>query len=133
MFSVLLHIQAEPKLYFITPSDGETVSCEVIILDGDTVNCEFIIKFGLSDFGVAPAGYDIPNTGHHHLIINAPLPDFSLPIPANENYIHFGLGQTETLISLPPGKHRLQLLLGNYVHIPHSSPLISNEINIVVE
>ena len=91
------------------------------------------MKFGLSDFGVAPAGYDIPNTGHHHLIIDAPLPDLTLTIPANANYVHFGLGQTESIISLSPGKHTLRLLLGNYVHIPHSEPLYSQEITIIVE
>ena len=91
------------------------------------------MKFGLSDFGVAPAGYDIPNTGHHHLIIDAPLPDLTLPIPANANYVHFGLGQTEVVLSLAPGKHTLRLLLGNYVHIPHSEPLYSEEITIVVK
>ena len=72
------------------------------------------MKFGLSDFGLT--GYDIPNTGHHHLIIDAPLPDLTLPIPANANYVHFGLGQTEAIISLSPGKH-IRLLL-NYVHSP---------------
>ena len=65
------------------------------------------MKFGLTDFGVAPAGYDIPKTGHHHLIIDAPLPDLTLPIPANANYVHFGLGQTEAVIRLAPGKHTL--------------------------
>ena len=68
---------ADPELYFIEPEDGEIYSEEVEV------------KFGLKDFGVAPAGYNIPNTGHHHLIINADLPDLSLPIPANENYVHF--------------------------------------------
>ena len=75
-------VAADPELYFIEPQDGETYTTEVAV------------KFGLKDFGVAPAGYNIPNTGHHHLIINAEVPDLTLPIPANENYLHFGLGQT---------------------------------------
>ena len=90
-------------------------------------------KFGLKDFGVAPAGYNIPNTGHHHLIINADLPDLTLPIPANENYVHFGLGQTETTLTLEPGTYSLQLLMGNYLHIPHEKPLFSKAISITIE
>ena len=114
-------VVADPELYFIEPQDGKTYSTEVSV------------KFGLKDFGVAPAGYNIPNTGHHHLIINAELPDLTLPIPANENYVHFGLGQTETNLSLEPGTYTLQLLMGNYLHIPHENPLFSKVISITVE
>ena len=70
---------------------------------------------------------------HHHLIINAELPDLTLPIPANENYVHFGLGQTETNLTLEPGTYTLQLLMGNYLHIPHEKPLFSKVISITVE
>ena len=112
---------ADPELYFIEPKDGEIYSEEVEV------------KFGLKDFGVAPAGYNIPNTGHHHLIINADLPDLSLPIPANENYVHFGLGQTETTLNLDPGTYTLRLLMGNYLHIPHQEPIYSKEITITVK
>ena len=91
------------------------------------------VKFGLKDFGVAPAGYNIPNTGHHHLIIDAELPNLQLPVPANSNYLHFGLGQTETTITLDPGTHTLRLLMGNYLHIPHQDPIYSKEIIITVE
>ena len=94
---------------------------------------EVAVKFGLKDFGVAPAGYNIPNTGHHHLIINADLPDLTLPIPANENYVHFGLGQTEATLTLEPGTYSLQLLMGNYLHIPHEKPLFSEVISITIE
>ena len=114
-------ITADPELYFIEPKDGETYPKEVAV------------KFGLKDFGVAPAGYNIPNTGHHHLIINADLPDLTLPIPANENYVHFGLGQTETTLTLEPGTYSLQLLMGNYLHIPHEKPLFSKAISITIE
>ena len=92
---------ADPELYFIEPKDGETYTSDAAV------------KFGLKDFGVAPAGYNIPNTGHHHLIINEDLPDLTLPIPANENYLHFGLGQTETTLTLEPGTYSIQLLMGN--------------------
>ena len=73
------------------------------------------------------------HTHHHHLIINAELPDLTLPIPANENYLHFGLGQTETNLTLEPGTYTLQLLMGNYLHIPHENPLFSKVISITVE
>ena len=114
-------IAADSELYFIEPKDGATYTTEVSV------------KFGLKNFGVAPAGYNIPNTGHHHLIINADLPNLKLPIPANENYMHFGLGQTETMLKLEPGTYSLQLLMGNYLHIPHEKPLFSEVISITIE
>ena len=114
-------IFSEPELYFIEPKDGS--------INTSTVE----IKFGLKGFGVAPAGYNIPNTGHHHLIIDADLPNLNIPIPANQNYVHFGLGQTETTINLAPGTHTLRLLMGNYLHIPHTEPIYSEEITITVK
>ncbi len=114
-------ICAEPELYFIEPKDGS--------VHDETVE----IIFGLKNFGVAPAGYNVPNTGHHHLIIDADLPNLGLPIPANKNYVHFGLGQTETTINLEPGTHTLRLLMGNYLHIPHTEPIYSEEITITVK
>ena len=114
-------IFSEPELYFIEPKDGSIYTSTVEI------------KFGLKGFGVAPAGYNIPNTGHHHLIIDADLPNLELPIPANQNYVHFGLGQTETTINLAPGTHTLRLLMGNYLHIPHTEPIYSEEITITVK
>ena len=110
------------NVYFISPEDGQTVSQE------------FDVVFGLSGMGVAPAGVNVENTGHHHLLINLdPLPDMTKPLPANENVKHFGKGQTQTTITLPPGEHTLQLLLGNYLHIPHDKPVISDKITITVE
>jgi hypothetical protein len=110
------------KLYFIEPKDGATVNGPVKIV------------FGLSGMGVAPAGIDFPNTGHHHLLVDIEnLPDLTKPIPANINHIHFGKGQTEVLIDLPKGKRSLQLLLGNYLHVPHKKPVISDKIYIHVE
>tara|TARA_B100000965_G_scaffold221323_1_gene185154 strand:- start:18 stop:404 length:387 start_codon:yes stop_codon:yes gene_type:complete len=112
---------SNPEVYFIEPKSG------------DIVSSTFTVKFGLSNFGVAPAGYDIPKTGHHHLLVNADLPeDLSLPIKADQNHIHFGLGQTETEITLEKGAHRLRLLLGNYLHIPHNEPIFSEEIIVIV-
>ncbi len=83
--------------------------------------------------GVSPAGIDKEGTGHHHLIIDAPLPDLDGPIPADDNYKHFGGGQTQAEIELAPGKHTLQLLLGNFLHVPHADALASEVIEITVE
>ena len=113
---------SEIELYFIEPKDGATINGPVKIV------------FGLSGMGVAPAGIDFPNTGHHHLLVDIEnLPDLTKPIPANKNHIHFGKGQTEVLIDLPKGKRSLQLLLGNYLHVPHKKPVISDKIYIYVE
>ena len=114
-------ISSSPEVYFIEPKNG------------DVVSNTFTVKFGLSNFGIAPAGYNIPMTGHHHLLINVDLPeDLSQPIAADKNHIHFGLGQTEAEITLDKGAYRLRLLMGNYLHIPHDNPLFSEEIIIIV-
>ena len=92
------------------------------------------IKFGVIGMKIVPAGINEPSSGHHHLLINVKeLPNMKLPIPADKNHIHFGKGQTETDLNLPKGKHTLQLLLGNYLHIPHNKPLISDKIHIIVK
>ena len=117
----LANIILSSELYFIEPSDGQVVEKT------------FVVKFGLKNFGVAPAGYDINNTGHHHLLIDVKLPDLNKPIPADANHLHFGGGQTETLLTLSPGEHKLRLLVGNYLHIPHEKRLISKEITIIVK
>ena len=83
--------------------------------------------------GVAPAGVAKEGTGHHHLIVDAELPPEDLPIPANDDYRHFGKGQTETEIELSPGPHTLQLLLGDKNHVPHDPPVVSERISIVVK
>lgn len=114
---------AAPKarLYFISPQNGETVSSPVTV------------RFGLSGMGVAPAGVEKDNTGHHHLLIDTDLPKMDEPIPMDDNHKHFGGGQTETRIKLSPGQHTLQLLLGNWTHIPHDPPVVSEKITITVE
>ena len=110
------------KVYFIEPADGAVV--------GQT----FSVKFGLSGMGVAPAGTDREHTGHHHILIDLEtLPDMTMPLPANDNVKHFGGGQTETTLTLAPGTHTLQLLLGNHLHIPHDKPVMSEKITITVE
>lgn len=113
---------ANAEVYFVTPSDG------------DTVQSPFTVVFGLRNMGVAPAGVEKEGTGHHHLLIDTDVPsDLSQPLPATDNVKHFGGGQTETEISLEPGTHTLQLLLGNYAHVPHSEPVMSEKITITVE
>ena len=90
------------------------------------------IKFGLIGMGVAPAGFEKTNTGHHHLLIDSPLPPFDEPIPSDPNHLHFGSGQTEAKVTLPLGVHTLQLLLGDENHIPHEPPVYSKPIKVVV-
>jgi hypothetical protein len=113
-------ISSEAKVYFINLSDG------------DQVQSPFLIQFGLSDMGIAPAGMDRNNTGHHHLLINVNDIDLSKPIPSSSNHIHFGGGQTESLVELLPGSYSMQLVLGNMTHTPHDPPVISQKINITV-
>ncbi|MBC9072973.1 DUF4399 domain-containing protein [Thauera sp. CAU 1555] len=109
------------ELYFIAPTDGATVRNPVVV------------RFGLRGMGVAPAGVDMQKTGHHHLIIDAPLPPMDQPVPSSEQYRHFGGGQTEVKLDLPPGRHELQLLLGDHLHVPHDPPVMSKRISITVE
>ena len=113
---------AGAEVYIISPSDGATVGQDVTV------------RFGLKGMGVAPAGTDAPDTGHHHLLVDvAELPGLDAPLPATDNIRHFGKGQTETQISLPPGQHTLQLLLGDQNHVPHQPPVLSEKITITVQ
>ncbi len=102
------------------------------IKNGDTLPTKSTIHFGLHNMSVAPAGIDRPNTGHHHVIIDAPLPPLDKPIPNDFNHLHFGAGQTEAQVTLTPGKHTLQLLLGDKDHIPHTPPVFSERITVNV-
>ncbi len=111
---------AEARVYFITP------------LDGDEVASPVLVRFGLSGMGVAPAGVDWPNTGHHHLIVDAPTPPADRPISADDHNRHFGGGQSEVELALPPGEHTLQLVLGDHIHVPHHPPVVSDVIRIRV-
>jgi hypothetical protein len=90
------------------------------------------IHFGLANMGVAPAGIEKPNTGHHHLLIDAKLPPLDQPIPNDFNHLHFGAGQSEASVELPLGKHTLQLLLGDANHIPHNPAVMSKPIEVTV-
>lgn len=118
------------KVYFVNLADGATVKSPVTVV------------FGLSGMGVAPAEIEKPNTGHHHLLINRPpfgegefgAEEFELSVPANDdNHRHFGGGQTEVTLDLPPGQHTLQLVLGDHGHVPHTPAVVSDRITIMVE
>lgn len=110
------------EVYIISPADGAVV--------GKT----FTVRFGLKGMGVAPAGINNANTGHHHLLIDAEaLPAMETPMPMSPSLKHFGGGQTEVELTLAPGEHRLQLVLGDYLHIPHQPAVISKEITITVK
>ena len=101
--------------------------------DGATIPSKVKIRFGIENMEIAPAGTAKPNTGHHHLLIDTPLPPLDQPIPSDFNHIHFGAGQTETEITLPAGEHTLQLLLGDQAHIPHVAPVVSEKIRVRVD
>jgi hypothetical protein len=100
--------------------------------DGQTIPTHFLVQFGLHNMGLAPAGTDRPNMGHHHLLIDTDLPPLNMPIPNDFNHLHFGAGQTETDFSLSLGEHTLQLLMGDKDHIPHSPPVMSQRIKVFV-
>jgi hypothetical protein len=121
-------LAAEPKpmpedarVYIIWPSDGQVIP-----------GGKFWLRMGLSNAGVAPAGIEKANTGHHHVFIDADPPRTDDEIPNDKNHLHFGAGQTEARIELPPGRHTLQLVLGDENHVPHKPPLISKKITVTV-
>lgn len=115
---------ADAKVYIVSPKDGDTVEGPVTVI------------FGLKGMGVAPAGiYMGPEspTGHHHIVLNAELPNLKLPFPMDEKHLHFGKGQTEATLELEPGENTIQLVLGDHIHMPHDPPLVSEKITITVK
>jgi hypothetical protein len=129
---------APPPAAAVAPSSGRHTSppgARVYIVspaDGDYIPKTVTIRFGLVNMGVAPAGVEKANSGHHHLLIDTPLPPLDQPIPNDENHLHFGAGQTEATITLTPGRHTLQLLLGDAQHVPHDPPVYSQPITVFV-
>jgi hypothetical protein len=107
------------RVFIVSPADGAAVPLTLTV------------RFGLENMTVARAHDDTPNSGHHHLLIDAPLPPLDQPIPSDENHLHFGAGQTEANITLTPGRHTLQLLLGDADHVPHDPPVFSTPITVV--
>lgn len=115
------HAPEGARAYIISPQNGATVSNPVQVV------------FGLEGMGVAPAGVEKEKTGHHHLIIDADLPAPNEPVPSDDNYRHFGAGQTQTTVELAPGSHTLQLILGDHDHVPHDPLVVSKKITITVQ
>ena len=115
-----------------TPSPPGAAVYFIDLKDGATIPPKFTVHFGLRGMGVAPAGSDKENSGHHHLLIDTELPPLDQPIPNDFNHLHFGAGQTEAELNLAPGPHTLQLLLGDKNHIPHSPPVMSERIRVTV-
>jgi hypothetical protein len=121
-------LSAEPKpmredarVYIIWPSDGQVIP-----------GGKLWLRMGLSNAGVAPAGVEKANTGHHHVLVDTDLPAMDEEIPNDKNHLHFGAGQTEARLELPPGRHTLQLILADENHIPHKPPVYSKKITIIV-
>jgi Domain of unknown function (DUF4399) len=108
------------RVYFQSPTDGSHVAQR------------FTVRAGLKDMGVAPAGVVKAATGHHHLLVDTDMVSFDQPIPSDYNHIHLGNGQTEVVLTLPPGRHTLQLLLGDHDHVAHEPPVMSEKITIYV-
>lgn len=108
------------KVYFVYPTDGAYMTPTPVV------------RFGLIGMGIAPAGFEKVNTGHHHLLVDTDLPAFDQPIPADFNHLHFGAGQTEAKITLTPGRHKLQLLLADESHVPHDPPVYSAPVEVTV-
>jgi hypothetical protein len=134
VFSEVIHVRVDPatvektrtpapagaSVFFVEPADGATVARKVTV------------KFGLTGMELVPAGTHKPNSGHHHLLIDAPLPALDREIPSDLNHVHFGRAQTQTEITLTPGDHTLQLLLGDHEHLPHEPPIFSKVIHVHV-
>jgi hypothetical protein len=121
------HAQRSPapenaEAYIIWPSNGAVIS-----------GGKFWLRMGLRNMGVAPKGVERKNTGHHHVLVDTELPPMDKEIPSDRNHLHFGAGETEARVELPPGKHTLQLLLGDHDHVPHDPPVMSKKITITVK
>jgi hypothetical protein len=111
---------AGARVFIVSPKDGETVTTPVRVV------------FGVEGIGVVPAGEKNDNAGHHHLLINTDLADPGMPIPTDDKHVHYGQAQTEAMVQLPPGKHTLQLVMGDYLHIPFDPVIASPKITLTV-
>jgi hypothetical protein len=110
------------EAYIIWPPDGAVIS-----------GGKLWVRMGLRNMGVCPKGIDMPNVGHHHLLIDTDLPPLDQEIPSDRNHLHYGAGETDARIELSPGKHTLQLLMGDFNHVPHDPPVYSKKITITVK
>jgi ABC-type Fe3+-hydroxamate transport system substrate-binding protein len=124
---------ALPQMQTLRPAPEGAVAYIISPTEGDVVDSPVRVAFGLKGIGVAPAGVDLPATGHHHLLVDAELISLDSMIPTDNNHLHYGLGQTEAIVELEPGEHRLQLVLGDYLHTPHDPPVVSDVVTIQVQ
>jgi hypothetical protein len=133
VLAALLSVPAAAQMQ--TPSPAGAAVYFINLKDGDTVSSPFKVQFGLTGMGVAPVGVEKENTGHHHLIIDSKLSpeELKAPIAADAQHLHYGAGQTEAMVTLPPGQHTLQLVLSNWTHIPHIPPVMSPVITVTVK
>jgi hypothetical protein len=128
-----LALSCEPVFAAGTPSPENAETYIIWPHDGAVVNGgKFWVRMGLRNMGVCPKGVKMPNVGHHHLLVDTDLPAMNEQIPSDRNHLHFGAGETEARVDLPPGKHTLQLLLGDHDHVPHDPPVYSKKISIFV-
>ncbi len=134
-FTTSIAIVSGTTVWAQTPAPKDAKVYFITLKDGATVKSPFKVQFGLSGMGVAPAGVEKEKTGHHHIIIDTELTAEELKesIILDEKHVHFGGGQTETTLTLAPGKHTLQLVLGDWSHIPHNPPIMSDKITVTVE
>ncbi|WP_299046880.1 DUF4399 domain-containing protein [uncultured Tateyamaria sp.] len=140
-FVTFAAMSAVPAMAQDTPAPADARVYFVNLADGDTVSSPVTVIFGLEGMGVAPAGTEKDNTGHHHILLNRPplgegpegADELAFGLPADDNHIHFGGGQTQATLDLPAGDHTLQLVLGDLNHIPHADPVVSDVITITVE
>lgn len=134
--AALLPLSAMAQDFERTPAPGEATAYIISPAHGETVTSPVTVRFGLSGIGVAPAGVDQADTGHHHLLIDVgddEMPPLGEPLPSTDKVRHFGGGQTQTTIELEPGEHTLQMLLGDHIHVPHDPPVMSEPITITVQ
>jgi Domain of unknown function (DUF4399) len=135
-FAALFALLLAPAALAETQGTPSPKGAKVTILEpksGAEVASPVTVKFGIEGMEVAPACTDKPNTGHHHLIIDGKVDDMAAAIPADANHVHFGKGQTEATVELKPGKHTLQLVLGDKNHVPHNPPVMSDVITVTVK
>lgn len=136
ILSILLDIALSSPSAFAEPTPSPRGAEEYIIWpsDGTVIHGgKLWVRMGLRNMGVCPKGVAFPNTGHHHLLIDTDLPPLDQEIPSDRNHLHFGAGETDARIELPPGKHTLQLILGDHNHVPHVPPVYSKKITITVQ
>jgi hypothetical protein len=133
--SEVIHVQVEAETVekTRTPAPADAKVFFIDLQDGAKVPLRSVVKFGISGMEVVPAGTEKTHSGHHHLIVDAPLPPLDHEIPSDPNHLHFGRGQTSTELTLTRGEHTLQLLLGDHQHVPHDPPVMSNVIRVYAE